>query len=500
MKKIIINSIVAGSVLFGLNACESFVNGVSEFDPNQPIDASLGQVVNAAEVAYMGFWEGDVARIAGIFTDQFTGADRQYVSLNEYVTTSGDYDSQWDNIYASVLKPLRIAQDKARAVNDKKTLALTQILEAHTIGMAAALWGDIPYSQTVQLTSFPNPAFDAQADVYTAVIALLNDAINNINTAPASSDFVADIFGGSEAVWIQRANTLKAKFLLHQGQYAAAIVAATAGIADPAYDLVSPHGTSYGNDMNVYASFLDWDRPGYLSADGAFGPRLIDPNSGASFNRKNAKTDETARFNYIYLDDFGIYTPGYELNFLDGDYYGEPDGYFGADAPWYIITFKENQLILAEAELRANGGNALGMTNALAALNSVRQALEGGAYINPDFTDTYTHLYAPYLLTDFATLGMENPDGIAQADALYREIIEEKYVSLLGQLEVFNDMRRNGFGSFASVQNWEMLKIPVKGSNTKIPQRFLIAQTEINSNTSTPPTIPALFDRPALPK
>jgi starch-binding outer membrane protein, SusD/RagB family len=56
---------------------------------------------------------------------------------------------------------------------------------------------------------------------------------------------------------------------------------------------------------------------------------------------------------------------------------------------------------------------------------------------------------------------------------------------LIGQLEVFNDMRRNGFGSFAGQQNWQVIGI-TPNAGTTIPQRFLIPQTELNSNTNVP--------------
>jgi len=65
-----------------ITSCEKFTNGVSEYDPTKPVDASLGQVINAAEVAYIGFVEGELARIAGMWANQFTGTDRQYVTLN----------------------------------------------------------------------------------------------------------------------------------------------------------------------------------------------------------------------------------------------------------------------------------------------------------------------------------------------------------------------------------------------------------------------------------
>jgi hypothetical protein len=54
-------------VSFLLTSCEKFVEGVSEFDPTQPVDASLAQVINSAEVAYIGYMEGDLARLSGMF-------------------------------------------------------------------------------------------------------------------------------------------------------------------------------------------------------------------------------------------------------------------------------------------------------------------------------------------------------------------------------------------------------------------------------------------------
>jgi hypothetical protein len=90
MKRNFLNITVGIIALVGLNACESFVNQVSEFDPTKPVDASLAQVVNSSQVAYIGFMEGDVCRTANIFTAQFSGEDRQYQSLENYITTAGD--------------------------------------------------------------------------------------------------------------------------------------------------------------------------------------------------------------------------------------------------------------------------------------------------------------------------------------------------------------------------------------------------------------------------
>lgn len=491
MKKYM-NSLKKVMVLFAMgavfSACQKYAEGVSEFDPTQPTDASLAQVVNSGQVAYIGFMEGELARIAGMWSSQFTGADRQYVTLNNYTSTAPDYDNAWGNIYAGALKGFRIAQQKATVSNNKRALAMMQILEAHTMVTTASVFGDIPYSQANNLTEFPNPAFDKQLDVYNATLSLLNTALANIAAAPAGTTYEGNVLSGGadDDSWIAIANTLKAKIYLHLGQYANAMAAAKIGIKDASMDLIAPHGTIYNADFNVYYSFMNYDRPGYLGAADALAPRLLD-SAAHEYYRGNAKTKEEDRYSYSYITDEN-YTAGYELNFYSEFDWGIADGYFGTNTGFPLVTYRENQLILAEATLRTSDA-----AGALKALNDYRAYLNGGGYLNPDYFVTEDS-YLPYLISDFAAGGIENEDGIATNDALYREIIQEKYISMLGTIEVFNDMRRNGFGSFASQQNWQVVGI-TPNTGSQIPQRFIISQAEINSNTSAPTPTPGLFQK-----
>ena len=58
-----------------------------------------------------------------------------------------------------------------------------------------------------------------------------------------------------------------------------------------------------------------------------------------------------------------------------------------------------------------------------------------------------------------------------------KEILEEKYISLIGSLQVFHDTRRTD----------NILNVPIKSSTaTAIPQRFLYPQSEIGSNINFP--------------
>ena len=87
----------------------------------------------------------------------------------------------------------------------------------------------------------------------------------------------------------------------------------------------------------------------------------------------------------------------------------------------------------------------------------------------------------------FDSGGMENLDGKTSDKALLREIIEEKYVSTFGTLIPFDDVRR-----IRKTDNDISLPIPINFGST-YPERFLIAQDEINGNSNAPSPIPDLF-------
>jgi hypothetical protein len=482
----ILNKFLIGLSIIFLASCDAFVEKVDEFDPTNPRDASVDQMLVAAQVNYIGFNEGDLTRISGIWAGQFAGVDRQYTSYQVYNHSAGDFDATWATLYSGVIQQCRIIEKKSTELNNKTMLGIAQVVEAHAVGTATSLWGDIPFTQAANIVEFSNPAYEGQAQVYASVQTLLDNAITNLNanlgTAPTDV-----FFGGSRAAWIAVANTVKAKFYLHVGNYQKALEHARLGISSDAGNVRASHGTTYGVDFNVFYSFLVYDRPGYMSADGCFAPNILDPASGFAKNRNNAKTVEGARFDYLYqLNE--IYAAGYEPNFLSVFDWGAPDGFFGTETDYDIISYRENQLILAEAELRVNGFDA-----GLAALNTYRAYLDAGGYINPDYIGGNI-LYEAYTSDDFANGGIENADGISASAALYREIVEERYVSLIGHFESYTDLRRKGIGEFANKQNWEVIGItPNTGSN--IPQRFLYSQNEINSNTSTPNPIPGLFDK-----
>ncbi len=430
--------------------CNNFVEGINE-DPNNPADAPIGAVLTAAEVSAIISHEGEVARLVCMWSRQFTGSDRQYSGFEVYTINSGDFD--WDMFYLIVTNA-NIVIEKAAVTNDKLASGIAKVLKAQSMGVVASLWGDIPFTEANLFPEVEDAKFDGQMSVYQGVQTLLDEAIADLSGGPTSNELNDIYFEGNAAAWEAVANTLKARFYLHVGDYAAASAAAAKGISDSSGDMMAPHTTGgYLLDQNIWSSFGEVDRAGYMTANEAVLPPMLDAASAPY--RGNAKTDEAARLGFLFTGGAGAY----DLNY---------SGMWAATAPYPLVTANETQLILAETALRQDDLDA-----ALGYLNDARAGLQG---------QFPTGKYDAYELTDFDEGGMAGQAGKSRKDALLHEIIEEKYVSLVGQIEVFNDLRRTK----------NLLELPAT-QGAGIPERLLIPQVEIDANVNAPSPIPGLF-------
>ncbi|MBC6696679.1 SusD/RagB family nutrient-binding outer membrane lipoprotein [Hymenobacter puniceus] len=439
-----------------LGSCQDFVDDL-DVDPNQPPSADAQNMLQGIELADAVIHEGEAARISAMWTAQFTGANQQYNSINRYDVTAGNFDNMWSTMYVDVATQSRIAAARALQEQNPRLSGILQVLEAHTLGTATSLFGDIPFSQVNDRINFPNPVYDPQVQVYAVLQQELDEAIAKINTAGGAP---RDIFyQGNGPKWAAAAYTLKARYYLHTKQYDLARQAALNGISSPANDWIMPHKESDGAE-NFYYQFNS-ERVSYLTGTDSYVARLLDPGRPGGNNRNNSKTDESARFSFFFNASSTPNNPN-DYQLLANSGFADP----AEDFP--LLTYSENQLILAEAYART--GN---LTSALTALNAHRAAL----------TSKYpAGRYDAYTLADI-------PGGASQANMI-NEILTERYVSFIGQIEPFNDLRRTN--NAIGLPN----KRQLPGAPTPaFPQRFLYSQSEVNSNTNTPRPLPDLFSK-----
>lgn len=458
MKKYFKNIIYA-TLLLSFLGCDKYLD-INE-DPNVSTDVPAELLLKSMELADVQIQSGHLMRISQFWTGQMRGVGNLYGRINDYIISPEDSNDMWAFMYHGIMTQNDIIQENSE---NELVKGIANVIEAHAIGSMASMFGDVPYSQ---VGIEQNAAFDKQADVFQSAQVLLNTAIDQLSSVAASRRFTDDILlGGNPVSWIQVAYTLKARYYMMTREYGEAYQNALLGVNSKNSSLryaaaYSGYGTTSENS-NLYNLILSGSRSGDLTSLGSFNDNLLNASNAAS--RNNAKTNESRRRDYLTLDQTGI-----KSNRLSA-----------ANAQMPLVSYEENLLILAEAGMRSAGFNE-GLTR----LNALRTYLASGNAFSGD--SALPIKYDSYTAADFAAGGIENADNISADKALLREIMEEKYVSCFGTLIPFDDFRR-----IRATDNSIVLQIPINAGNL-YPERFLIAQYEINGNSNAPSPIPDLF-------
>lgn len=456
----------AALLVGSLGACD-FIT--AEVDPNQITTPTLPSLYVSTQLGTMLMAEGNLARVAGVWTQQLGGADRQFVEIDKYQVDETTGDNEFNFLYTGGgLIDIRKGIEIADSIGCPQCAALFQIHEAYQVGMAASIWGDLPYSGILVLGE-PAP-LDPQAQVYAAVQALLDEAIASLSVAPTGGALVfynqmPDFYNRnrSRTAWIATANTLKARFYMHwveaqraggaaagQAQTACggncidkAEAAANVGLASASNDWRAGH-SSASTESSIWYQFFD-ERSGYIVAGGY----LV-----------NLLKDTTV---------IGTTDPRLPLYFsrVGGEFVGQPVGVVtggtsvlaepGAGARDYavpIVTCAENQFILAEVNYYQG--------EPAAARDAFRAGVRCAA--------------AMHGIADGAllTTSLNNRVNAATGAALLSEIMTQKYIALFQNIEVYNDYKRTCLPDIPTYQNQD------------VPGRLLYSQQERQTNPNIP--------------
>ncbi|KXX67736.1 SusD/RagB family nutrient-binding outer membrane lipoprotein [Flammeovirga sp. SJP92] len=451
MKKIFKNILVAAATV-GAMSCSELVKDTN-ISPNSPTYAPASVVLPSSQLGLAMINEGDIARIAGIWSGYFSGSVLQYQPIHEYNVVAGDFDSAWDILYRVSYGNAKVAMEDAEERGNRILAGYCKIVMAYSLGIAADLWGDVPGAEAGKaIDGISTPVYDSQAEVFTAVQTLLDQAIEDIksNEGVVSSDILN--------FSLEAAYSLKARYYMHTKNYDMALQNAQLGISSADQNVEIEHGTSLTINSNIYWTFCTVERPDYLTADNSFGVGYLE-------GRANAKTKTVHLSSYLYKEGT---TYSHDLNVLE-------DGFFGQTSTFPLLTYRENVLTIAETSARAND-----LATALTKLNEYRSYMASGGYIDPLYhnVDGEALQYDAYTDADFDAGGMLNQDNISKADAYVREILAERYTALVGQLEGFSEMRRT---------YKDPLRVQITpNTGTQLPQRLLYPQVEINTNPNTP--------------
>jgi len=441
MRRLSVFSLATFLALVGTSGCGDFLSSdkVSR-DPNNPSAATADQLFVAVQAGQFAQQEGIVALIGCMWTQQCTGVSNFLQTLEEYDISSEDTPSPaFSAVYeGGGLVDIRQIEAAEAAAGNLQYLGIAQVWEALDVSVAADIWGDVPYREAAGDAA--TPALDPQAQVYADLQALLSEAITNLAGAGSGPGSLDLVYGGNAAKWIAAANTLKARLYMHtveldnnQVDNAAlsnAITAASLGISAPANDFKSRHASQPGED-NIWYQFNFRSGFGqYVVAGRALADLMVarsDPRLAEYFGAANPGPG------FGGADPFGGSSPA-GISLLEGT----------RNSPTFaqpILTYLENELILAEAYYR------LGQTaNAQTHFDKARAAVPG--------------------------LGPKAIGSLA-------DIMEEKYVAMYQNIEVWNDYKRSCYPAITPVPNGSF--------GNQVPGRLFYGTGEANANPNVPP-------------
>ena len=475
--------------------CSDYLSGPGvDRDPNNVITLKkAGPLYIGIQAAGAPQREGQLARYAALYTQQVAGVARQQADFDLYGASGADTDTYFAAVYGTSnvltggggLLDIHKLQQLGRQAGDSLYIGIGKVYEAMYMALAADQFGDIPYRQAADSTNL-TPAFDPQLQVYADLLTQLDSAITiflpaagptNLGPSTDAAEQSELIYPGRDAIGLRAvytavAHSLKARLLMHTAEvnptaYALALAEVPLGITTSADDFLWFH------DLSASGANIWWQFNASRAGDLAPGAALVEIEK----RRIAAGVEDAARLAFYFTPattGFFGYRPGATVMATNGVVYngsGDPTDAsfsgFGAsfdgvsassDFRQPEITYTETQLIGAEAAV-ATGGSG--------------QAFLDAARANRTYG---TQVFGPA------------PGALP---ATLPNIMEEKYVALFLNPEVWNDYKRTCLPSLAPAPTSTAPGSPPR--LTPIPGRVPYGLSEQNANPNLPATNSAGF-------
>lgn len=452
----IIKNIIRYTLLFAyiamLTSCQKDFGDVN-VNPNQPSDVPVNMILPSAQASLAYTLHGDIARYNAVFTQNVTGADRQFAAYNIYVFNEDDFNNLWNNMYAGNMADLKRIIEKTADGKNNAYRGIAKIMMAYSLMTVTDLFGDVPYREAFQGNDNTTPAYDKQQDIYTIILPdLLNTGIADLDNttydflAPGADDL---IYHGNLDKWKQFAHSIAARAAIHTSKIDPTAAANAALAAINAGAMLSSFDDAQFNFGVTYQS--PWFQ--YIDQRADISYSSLDYYYGLGcFHTDYLQSTNDPRFSKM-ID-------------VNGDYYapGFPSAFYMADnAAVPLMTFCEQKFIEAEANLIL-GNDAAAQT----ALNDAVDASMGK--LGVDSSDA-----AAYKLANVVWSGSyQDKLGL---------IMTQKYVANYLQPESYNDWRRTGYPALQ----------PNVGATTDIPRRYIYPTNERQNNPNSVNTGSSLF-------
>ncbi len=217
-KKYLYRGLCISCIFLGLNSCESTQLEILE-SPNAlaPAQADVNLFLNSIQIQLAAFLDGTQSDDNAGFSERGMEVSRilhMFGPTYDNAYLPGDLDIVYEDVYAGLLADTRAIQEPAEEAELYTHKGIAKAIEAYAVMTLVDFFGDIPFSEAIQGTEFPNPNLDDDAAVYAAVETLLNDALTEFSREEAFGATGDLYYGGDESQWIKLVNTLKLKLYI----------------------------------------------------------------------------------------------------------------------------------------------------------------------------------------------------------------------------------------------------------------------------------------------
>jgi hypothetical protein len=211
---------------------------------------TLSTTANELGNVWMNNWGANVNAFTGGYADDFSLAIN--ASYNQAI---------WNNIYVNSGNYSKIINSEFPNYENHKAIA--KIMKTYYFQYLVDLYGDIPYTEAHQFGDNITPSYDDDKEIYRDLYAKLDEAILEIQNAPATANTVGSedvIMNGNMGKWVTFANTLKLKLLIRQSELALTDADTQTYLNTKFAELVADGATFLGAGDNVFIN------PGYSNA------------------------------------------------------------------------------------------------------------------------------------------------------------------------------------------------------------------------------------------
>jgi len=169
-------------------------------------------LTNAIKSSVDNYW-GTTNNLDGTLLFVQMVAKIQYTEIDRYIASNSTFEGPWKGFYSQGLRDLTEIIKIGETDNQPNYKAVATIFRSWVFCLLTDAYGDIPYSQAIDINQYITPAYDAQKDVYHGLLAELKSSIALID--PSGKAISGDvIYSGNLTKWKKFANSLRYRIAL----------------------------------------------------------------------------------------------------------------------------------------------------------------------------------------------------------------------------------------------------------------------------------------------